>query len=287
MSGYEGVAASMKRAAILVLGACSLSGVSVAMTINTPPDGNGHPAVVALLSSDGYWAYPFCSGTLLSSKVVLTASHCMAAAQQMQQNGWQLSATNDPTLVRDANGWLAINSLATNSEFDQIVLNPAYDPKVRGGYDHDVSAVVLADPISVDPDALPTLPPRGLLSQLKANRSLRAATFTVLGYGSEQKTLPASTGPWFPFTTERRVGILGFDALDPRFIHESQRVSQNSNGACYGDSGGPSLLQVGTITYVAGVTSSGDVPCFATNTAYRTDTDEALDLLNEVLDENP
>jgi hypothetical protein len=159
MNGYERFAASMKRAALLVLGASGLSGVSVAMTVNTPPDGNGHPAVVALLSSDGTWAYPFCSGMLLSSKVVLTASHCLAVAQQLQQDGWQLSATNDPALARDANGWLAISSLTTNSEFDQIVLNPAYDPKVLGGYDHDVSAVVLADPISVDPVALPALPP--------------------------------------------------------------------------------------------------------------------------------
>ena len=274
-------------AIVAMLGLACSSGVSQAMTSTTPPDGNGHPAVVALLRSDGYWARPFCSGMLLSDKVVLTASHCLEFAVRLEQVGWQLSVTNDATLQQDSNGWLPLNTLTTNAAFSQIVLNPEYNPKVLGGYDHDVSAAVLASPISVDPAAFPALPSLGLLDELKASGYLRAATFSVLGYGIVEKPTPAH-GKWSSaFSGERRIGALGFFALDTRFIHESQRSHQGEDGACNGDSGGPSLLQIGSTTYVVGVTSSGDIPCYATNTATRTDSDEALALLMEVLAENP
>lgn len=271
----------------LAIGLLSAAQLAMAMTSRTPPDGNAHPGVVALLRSDGYWARPFCTGMLLSGKVVLTASHCMYAAINLQNGGWQLLASNDTTLQRDANGWLPVSTLASKSNFSQIVLNPAYNPATKGGYGHDVSAVVLATPITVDSSALGVLPPTGILDELQATGFLRTATFTLVGYGSQEMMLPAPKGQYFPFTSERRSGTLGFDALDPAIIHESQRISQGWDGAGYGDSGGPSLLKVGDTTFVVGVTSSGDTPCFATNTATRTDSSEALNLLANVLAANP
>jgi hypothetical protein len=128
------------------------------------------------------------------------------------------------------------------------------------------------------------LPPTNILDELKASKYLQTATFTVLGYGIVQKP----KGKWVTeYSGERRVGLLGFSALDSKVIHETQRVNTGENGACNGDSGGPSLLQIGGVDYVVGVTSSGDIPCYATNTATRTDSDEALRLLVRVLSENP
>lgn len=271
----------------LLAGAAGFAGPAHAMTSETPADGTGHPATVALLRSNGYWAAPFCSGVLLSGKVVLTASHCMSPAKYWQDTGWEILVSNDPTLQQDSSGWLPIDTLATKRTVSQIVLNPAYDPKIMNGLANDVSAAVLASPLEVDPSALPTLPPIGVLDQLKADRSLRSATFTVVGYGREEKSLPANTGPTFAVSSERRVGELGFDAMDKVFIHQSQRIAQGEDGACNGDSGGPSLLRLGETDYVVGVTSSGDMACFATNTATRTDTQEAIDLLTSVLAANP
>lgn len=272
---------------IVLAGIAGSAGTAQAMTSGTPADGNGHPATVAMLVSDGYWARPFCSGILLSGKVVLSASHCMSPAQAWQADGWEILVSNDPTLQQYSDGWLLVSSLTTQRTVSQIVLNPAYDPKLMNGYVHDVSAAVLASPLAVDPAALPTLPPVGILDQLRADKSLRSATFTVLGYGRQEKSLPANTSPTYPITGERRVGSLGFDALDKDFIHQSQRISKGQDGACFGDSGGPSLLQVGQTNFVVGVTSSGDMACFATNTATRTDTKDASDLLTEVLANNP
>lgn len=277
------------RAATLMLGAllAGSAGTAQAMTSGTPADGTGHPATVALLISDGTSARQFCSGILLSGKVVLSASHCMSPARYWQQNGWQILVSNDPTLQIDSSGRLPVDTLVAKSIVSQIVLNPAYDPKLLGGYANDVSAAVLASSMVVDPAALPALPPVGVLDQLRKDKSLSKASFTVLGYGREQKTLPANTGPTNAITAERRVGVLGFDALDKRFIHQSQRIAQGQNGACFGDSGGPSLLRLGGTDYVVGVTSSGDMACFATNTATRTDTVEANNLLTTVLAANP
>ncbi|WP_310063016.1 S1 family peptidase [Lysobacter niastensis] len=253
---------------------------ALAMTNGTPADGDGHPAVVALLRSDGYWARPFCSGILLTGKVVLTASHCLQAALFFQQSGSQILATNDSQLQQDSAGWLPISTLIKVSAAASIVLNPAY----RNGYDHDVSAMVLASPIDVPADAFPALPPTNILDELKASKYLQQATFAVLGYGIVEKP----KGRWVSqFTGERRVGLLGFSALDKRFIHQSQLVNKGEDGACNGDSGGPSLLQIGGTNYVVGVTSTGDIPCYSTNVAARTDTDEALDFLTRVLAENP
>jgi hypothetical protein len=282
----------MKTKILGLLAVGLVAGPAQAMTSVTEADGQGHPAAVAMLVVDagGYWARPFCSGMLLSGKVVLTASHCLSPALRWQQQGAWIMVTNEAILPlsEDGTGWFPIDNLQTKTAVSTIVLNPAYNPREFNGFGHDVSAVVLAAPIYVDPWALPTLPHVGMLDELRASRFLQSATFTVLGYGTQEKVLPANTpGRTFPITGERRVGLLGYDALDNRFIHESQRISQNEDGACFGDSGGPSLLMVESTTYVVGVTSSGDMVCFATNTATRADTQEAIDLLTHVLQTNP
>src|SRR5919199_2262932 len=66
--------AVLAAAAAVVLGTAS---PGWAIT-NGAPDGNGHPAVGGLVSatqySDGTWIY--CSGTLVSPTVFVTAAHC-------------------------------------------------------------------------------------------------------------------------------------------------------------------------------------------------------------------
>ncbi len=253
-----------------------------AMSSTTPADGTGHPATVALLRSDGYWARPFCSGSLISGRVVATASHCVSAARGMIAVGWTIKVSNDPSFAKDENGWFTVDSVTTLRDASELILEPAYDPKQE--YNHDVSAVVLSAPIVVAAADLPVLPPMGILDQLQADGVLRNSIFSVMGYGSDIK--PKGRPNYTP-SSVRRIGQFGFDALDKRLIHESMRVKTGSDAACYGDSGGPSLLQIGASSVLVGVTSSGDTPCYATNTATRTDTDEALQLLVGAMVANP
>src|SRR6266545_3520103 len=70
----------MKKLVVLasaVTAAFALTGSVPAQTGNAPPDGNRHPNVGALLAkrTDGSLGI-ICTGTLVSSRVFLTAGHC-------------------------------------------------------------------------------------------------------------------------------------------------------------------------------------------------------------------
>src|SRR5215204_609625 len=68
----------------LLLGA-SLAGSPATAITNGTLDGNGHPSVGGLVSptqySDGTWLY--CSGTLISPTVFLTAAHCATDGERV------------------------------------------------------------------------------------------------------------------------------------------------------------------------------------------------------------
>jgi secreted trypsin-like serine protease len=57
--------------------------------------------------------------------------------------------------------------------------------------------------------------------------------------------------------------------------------SQGDGGACYGDSGGPSFVRIDGALLLAGITITGDTPCYATNVAYRTESPTARAFLSE------
>ncbi len=60
-------------------------------------------------------------------------------------------------------------------------------------------------------------------------------------------------------------------------------IVKGQGGACYGDSGGPNLMELDGRTTIVGVTSTGDGACFATNVSSRVDTPSALGFLADVL----
>jgi hypothetical protein len=250
--------------ALLAVTAIAVSAATAqAITTRGEPDSGRHPevgALVAVFPEDGR-LHALCTGTLVAPRVFLTASHCVQF----------LIDVDIPAMVSFDE---VITDSATVIEGDRR-LNPLYEP--RGGYRHDVSAIVL----DRDPDITPAqIPARaGKLDRLKRAKEL--GKFTLPGYGSNEQLVIPGTGPTFPLTDRRRVAVLGFDALTKGFIHQSQSIGQDQAGACYGDSGGPSFLGSGSgeTDVVVAVTSTGDGPCYATNVASRTDTVEALRFL--------
>jgi secreted trypsin-like serine protease len=242
--------------AILVAGAS-------AITTNGFPDNGQHPNVGAIMvpSSSGAGYAEVCSGTLVSSTVFLTASHCTAFLEADPRPEF---VTFDETDIEPSPSGLIPATAHTN---------PAY----KGGVRDDVSVMVLSTPQAITPAQLPAL---GYLDTLPLGQSTR---FTVVGYGTSEKVIvKGEKGPQFPFEGDRGYGIGGFNALTPQWLKMSQNPAHGDSGACYGDSGGPTFLGAAPDDgdVVLAVTSTGDAPCYSTNVASRTDSPSARAFLS-------
>ena len=256
-----------------------------AMTENATPDGDDHPAVVALLRlrAPGVVSM-FCSGAMIDGKVLVTASHCASYAATDLAPG-TVFISNDGFLTNALNGRINLASLQHVSVVSSIAVNPEYKPGVgTDSYREDVSAMVVADPAALSRPggyAYPALPAAGVLDQLQRAGTLRSTPIQVMGYGTEAAENGAG-GHTFAYSNERRYADMTIGALNPEVIHESQKVNKGSAGACYGDSGGPTFATINGVWTVLGVTSTGDIPCWATNTAARIDRTSVLTFLDGV-----
>jgi V8-like Glu-specific endopeptidase len=225
------------------------------------PDGGAHPQVGALIAdqafSDGTWAY--CSGTLISPTVFVTAAHCGDPGQTTAR-------------VSFSGQYRAGDQLFTGR----------YVPDPRYGHDqsdpHDIAVVVFDRPVrGVTPATLPTA---GLLDQLQAAGDLASATFTSVGYGS-LAPVNGPGGKTYTYTDTRNVASGSFNSLTAAWLRLSQNPAKDDGGTCYGDSGGPNFLGGGGSTLLVATTITGDTACRATNVDYRLDTAPARAFLGQ------
>ncbi|HEX3541985.1 MAG TPA: trypsin-like serine protease [Acidimicrobiales bacterium] len=240
------------------------NGTAGAITYGTA-DGVTHPEVGALV---GFFppagkSIAYCSGTLISPTVFLTAAHCGFL-------GPTVGVTFDPTYTS--------SSIVYTGTF---YADPDFKPSgnTEGGTGEDIAVVVLDRPISgLTPAALPTA---GLLDQMKANGTLDQDTqFTAVGYGDSQFT----NGPGGQTTAHlqaRYFAVGSYNSLDASELHLSQNPATGNAGTCNGDSGGPNFLGAGSgeTAIIAGITVTGDTYCKSTNVDFRVDTQSARDFL--------
>jgi secreted trypsin-like serine protease len=142
----------------------ALTGAGPASAItNGTADGSRHPNVGGLVSpeqySDGTWLY--CSGTLISPTVFLTAAHCAT-------DGERVGVTFDPAYEDGDKVY-----------YGTFQADPAYPGPSSDS--HDIAVVVLDKPIKGIAPAL--LPEAGSLSGLSSTQ-----TFTSVGYGAYEVT---------------------------------------------------------------------------------------------------
>ncbi|MBM4356309.1 MAG: trypsin-like serine protease, partial [Deltaproteobacteria bacterium] len=191
--------------------------------IGGSPD-TGHPAVGAVMTSS-----TLCTGTLISSKVVVTAAHCMAGGLVPK---WF-------TLGQD------IYYPSTTLTITKSIPHPQYGQQPVDGYMldvHDIAVVILKDKAPVAPMKFRT-------SSLVGTEG-KAVTF--VGFGKSSLYQNQSGYKYSVGSTIGDVNSQGFWNFTS---------SNNPKNTCVGDSGGPALLNAGGTEEVISVVSAGDPNC--------------------------
>ena len=236
-------------------------------------DGTAHPfvgSIVIRIKDRG--TFQLCSGTMISDKVFLTASHCTVPLDGyvVKYPGSVIGVVFDPTISE--------SSLIYTGVWHT---NPNYNPLV-GEHDQadpgDVAVIVLdVAPPGITPAQLPA---EGLLDELKADHILKDTLFTAVGYGTVRDT-NRTDGQGILDNLDRNRADQQFLSLTDAWLTNSMNLATGNGGTCYGDSGGPHFIHIDgeETNIVAAITVTGDAQCKATDKDYRMDTESARSFL--------
>jgi Trypsin len=228
-------------------------------------DGNRHPYVGLMVAQDAkgkpLWR---CSGTLLSSKLFLTAGHCTEAP----------AAHVEIWFASDVESGIPENGYPNTGDVGGTpATHPSYDPNAF--YLYDLGVVVLDKPMRMSKyGALPRL------NELDALSPSASTIFTAVGYGL-QKAFPDAASWKEESQRVRMLATPHLVQINTGFVGDfSIMLSNNAStgGTCFGDSGGPNFI--GTSNVVGGVTSYGlNGSCAGTGGVYRVDRADDLNWL--------
>lgn len=211
--------------------------------------------------------YPYCSGTLVPDKtgqpVFVTAAHC----------------GNEGEAVK-------VTFLPKKEDFTRTMTTYAgtfhADPN---GYD---IAVVEFASNSTPPSTIPTAQ---LPSFRQFDHVAKGQKFTAVGYGGQEPVKEPGWGWVINYNDNREWAVSTYKSVNQTYLSLSQNLNQGAGGTCYGDSGGPNFFGEYRYDYdndpatslpkptIAGITSTGDTWCKATNVTLRLDIKPVRDFL--------
>jgi hypothetical protein len=204
-------------------------------------DGGAHPAVALVLADRGNGPVQDCSAALVAPSVLVTAAHCASG-----------TISNRVEVSFDSRFVAGSSPVFSGT----LYADPAWSPGAQDT--HDVAVVVLDEPVSVAPLALPE-------ADALEKPTLKGAELVNVGYGYADRT--------FVFDGYRRSSTSSFTSLRPTEL----KLSQKPGGVCFGDSGGPRLLD----STVVAITSTGNPNCTGQTVGYRLDTPSARAFLSQ------
>jgi len=232
---------------ITALATLGLQSPATASTGGTP-DGEAHPNVGILFAySDGDRFR--CSGTLVSSTVVLTAGHCTDGVDGQVLISFESVVAESaeefdyPRAAAPDEGYTEAELTAAGFVSGTAYTHPAYSGFTDIKNWNDVGVVKLSEPVtSVAPASIA---PIGTLDGI-ANSALSTTLFTAVGYGTEVRKPESGPQNAVPedFPLLRRFVDMPGQKLTPQVIQTNGNANDDrgTGGTCTGDSGGPLLL---------------------------------------------
>jgi len=215
---------------------------------------DGYPEVGGITGARWVDPKPFCTGTLISPSLFLTAAHCLFSDEQLLDSNDPQPYDTSLIQVVFAGQRYAVRTLPTHPLFNDDTLN-------------DIALVELVDPIlDIAPARLARFTPR------------RHAA-TIVGFGDSGGPV-ADAGE---FKREGTVRLRGCPA-DPDYrtsICWYTRFDGDTN-SCFGDSGGPVFVTRRTgVRYLAGIIAGGDGCLMGWN--YNTNVAEYRDWIDDLV----
>lgn len=224
------------------------------------PDGTAHPYVGLLVTRDSD-GFARCTGSLVSSTVLVTAGHCTAGITEPVQVWFEPGPIEpDPAYLGDGNCDGVAGYPCRGDAAGTAYTYPDFDPGAP--QTADLGVVVLDRPWPLE--AYAELPQQDQLDALKPSAN---TTFTAVGYGLQQasKNGRKDVAIRERMTSQPKLAKIGDKSTgDYSFL-----VSQNAatGGVCIGDSGAPMLLDgspvlTGVVSYVTNDNCKGQAGVF-------------------------
>ena len=204
--------------------------------------------------------FVYCTGTLISPTVLVTAAHCDVSAR----TGDDIACVTFDVTLSDKSR-LYCGTFIPSPYYSQR----QSDPK-------DLAVIVFDKPIrGIAPATV--VSEVGYLDTLFASGDLNQSTqFVSVGYGGTEFT-NAPGGPTAQYLDTRMYATGTFNALGPGYLRISQNPATGNAGTCYGDSGGPQFLD----GVLVSITVTGDALCKSANVVQRLDTELAQQFLQQ------
>ncbi|MBN1944026.1 MAG: trypsin-like serine protease [Bradymonadales bacterium] len=222
-----------------------------------PADASLYDAVVALVDATDLGYGAFCTGTLITPDVVVTAGHCLDIG-----NGTSILAGN--LLIYIGQGPPPTYMNSTLHPVSEVLMHPGFNPN---SLDHDIGLVRLAQPVSgVTP--IPALPASEGFKQADVTARL---PLDFVGFGADIECIKKRCYFVYDDVRLHLVGELT-GLVDENGIY----YPQLEGGPCFGDSGGPALVDRNNVLYLGGVTSYGDKYCLDYGVSTRVDVYETF-----------